>query len=184
MDGSSRAGVTAAAMKCPAPTTPTVSTNANGAGCWIRSRRTSQTSPSNSISAATSSGFAATSRPASSVLDYMLRRDSNGNGLLEMVNNNHTEKKSSDWIDVVWASFENGLVNAEMYNALVLWADRRRSVGRRRHGGEVPQRPPRSSRMPSTARSTAAGCGIRKIAAMSIGATRTVRSTARTPSRP
>ena len=63
------------------------------------------------------------------VLDYMLRRDSNGNGLLEMVNNNHTEKKSSDWIDVVWASFENGLVNAEMYSALVLWADREEVLG-------------------------------------------------------
>ncbi len=63
------------------------------------------------------------------VLDYMLRRDSNGNGLLEMVNNNHTEKKSSDWIDIVWASFENGLVNAEMYNAMVLWADLEDELG-------------------------------------------------------
>ncbi len=62
-------------------------------------------------------------------LDYMLRRDSNGNGLLEMVDNNHTEKKSSDWIDVVWASFENGLVNAEMYNAMLLWADREEVLG-------------------------------------------------------
>ena len=56
------------------------------------------------------------------VLDYLLKRDTNGNGLVEMMNNNHTEGKSSDWIDVVWASFENALVNAEMYNALTEWA--------------------------------------------------------------
>jgi len=62
-------------------------------------------------------------------LDYLLRRDSNGNGLVEMVNNNHTEKKSSDWIDIVWASFENGLVNAEMYNAMVLWANVEEQLG-------------------------------------------------------
>ena len=56
------------------------------------------------------------------VLDYLLKRDTNGNGLVEMMNNNHTEGKSSDWIDVVWASYENALVNAEMYNALTEWA--------------------------------------------------------------
>jgi hypothetical protein len=56
-------------------------------------------------------------------LDYLLRRDTNGNGLVEMMNDSHAEQKSSDWIDIVWAAFENGLVNAEMYNALLLWAD-------------------------------------------------------------
>jgi hypothetical protein len=56
------------------------------------------------------------------VLTYLLNRDSNGNGLLEMMNNNHNEGKSSDWIDIVWAAFENALVNAEMYSALTLWA--------------------------------------------------------------
>lgn len=57
------------------------------------------------------------------VLEYMLRRDSNGNGLVEMMTDNHQDRKASDWIDKVWASFENGLVNAEMYYALGLWAD-------------------------------------------------------------
>ena len=56
-------------------------------------------------------------------LDYLLKRDSNENGLLEMINTSHSEGKSSDWIDVIWASFENALVNAEMYEALNLWAE-------------------------------------------------------------
>ena len=76
-------------------------------------------------------------------LDYMLRRDSNGNGLVEMMTNSLTEKKGGDWADIVRASFENGLVNAQMYNALAAWADVsrcwampawRRSIARRRHG--------------------------------------------------
>lgn len=57
------------------------------------------------------------------VLNLALGRDSNGNGLLECMNDSHTEAKGSDWIDVVWAAFENGFVNAEMFNALLLWAD-------------------------------------------------------------
>jgi hypothetical protein len=56
-------------------------------------------------------------------LDYMLRRDSNGNGLVEIMTNSHTEKKGGDWADIVWTAFENGLVNAQMYNAMILWAD-------------------------------------------------------------
>lgn len=57
------------------------------------------------------------------VLELALGRDSNNNGLLECMNDFHAEAKGSDWIDVVWAAFENGLINAEMYNALLLWAD-------------------------------------------------------------
>ena len=57
------------------------------------------------------------------VLGLALSRDSNGNGLLECMNTSHAEAKGSDWIDVVWAAFENGFVNAEMHNALLLWAD-------------------------------------------------------------
>jgi len=53
----------------------------------------------------------------------VLSRDSNNNGLLECMNDSHSEAKGSDWIDVVWAAFDNGFVNAEMYNALLLWAD-------------------------------------------------------------
>ncbi len=57
------------------------------------------------------------------VLGLALSRDSNNNGLLECMNGSHTEAKGSDWIDVVWAAFDNGFINAEMYNALLLWAD-------------------------------------------------------------
>ena len=57
------------------------------------------------------------------VLGLALSRDSNSNGLLECMNDSHLEAKGSDWIDVVWAAFDNGFINAEMYNALLLWAD-------------------------------------------------------------
>jgi hypothetical protein len=56
-------------------------------------------------------------------LDYILKRDSNGNHLVEMMTNSQTEKKGSDWIDIIWASYENAFVNAKLYYALTLWAD-------------------------------------------------------------
>jgi hypothetical protein len=62
-------------------------------------------------------------------LEFMLRRDSNGNHLVEMMTDNHTDKKGSDWIDIIWASFENAFVNAEVYRALVLWSDIERQLG-------------------------------------------------------
>lgn len=57
------------------------------------------------------------------VLNWLIKRDSNNNGIFEMLNDNTVEKKCSDWIDVVWASFENAFVNAQMYEALNLWAE-------------------------------------------------------------
>jgi hypothetical protein len=56
-------------------------------------------------------------------LDYLLRRDADGDGLLEMMTESQAQGKASDWIDAIWASWENGLVNAEMYCAMVLWSD-------------------------------------------------------------
>ncbi|UOE46514.1 hypothetical protein MTO98_19110 [Mucilaginibacter sp. SMC90] len=56
-------------------------------------------------------------------LAWLIKRDSNNNGIFEMVNNNVAEKKASDWLDIVWASYENAFVNAQMYEALKLWAD-------------------------------------------------------------
>ena len=55
-------------------------------------------------------------------LDWLLKRDSNNNGIYEMMNNGIAEKKASDWLDIVWASFENAFVNAQLYEALTLWA--------------------------------------------------------------
>jgi len=56
-------------------------------------------------------------------LEYMLKRDSNGNHLVEMMTDSQSEKRGSDWIDIIWASFENAFVNAKLYYALTLWAD-------------------------------------------------------------
>src|SRR5580658_6857126 len=55
-------------------------------------------------------------------LDWILRRDSNENGLVEMMTGNRSQKQSSDWIDIIWASYENAFVNAKLYHALVKWA--------------------------------------------------------------
>ncbi len=57
------------------------------------------------------------------VLDYLLRRDTDGNGLVKMMTDSHLEAKGSDWIDVVWAAYENALVNAQTYWALSRWAE-------------------------------------------------------------
>lgn len=57
------------------------------------------------------------------ILDWLIKRDSNNNGIFEMLNNNTGEHTCSDWLDVVWASFENAFVNAQMYEALNLWSD-------------------------------------------------------------
>lgn len=55
-------------------------------------------------------------------LDHMLKRDANGNHLIEMKTDSHAEKKGSDWIDIIWASYENAFVNAKLYYALSLWS--------------------------------------------------------------
>lgn len=61
-------------------------------------------------------------------LDWILKRDSNHNGLVEMMTDNEQAKRSSDWIDIIWASFENAFVNAKLYHALVEWADIERQL--------------------------------------------------------
>ena len=64
-------------------------------------------------------------------LDYLLKRDSNHNGLVEMMTDSQSQGRSSDWIDVVKASFENALVNAELFQALTLWSDVETILGSR-----------------------------------------------------
>jgi len=56
-------------------------------------------------------------------LDWIIKRDGNNNGLVEMMTDNQAQKKSSDWIDIIWASYENAFVNANLYHALVKWAN-------------------------------------------------------------
>jgi hypothetical protein len=62
-------------------------------------------------------------------LDFMLKRDSNGNHLTEVMSNSETENRGSDWIDIVWASYENAFVNAKLYYALTLWSDVEKQLG-------------------------------------------------------
>ena len=57
------------------------------------------------------------------VLDYILRRDSDHDHLVEMLTDSHKEGRGSDWLDIMWASWENAFVNAEVYWALTLWSD-------------------------------------------------------------
>jgi hypothetical protein len=54
-------------------------------------------------------------------LDWLIRRDENHNGLYEMMNSLTSEHKASDWLDIVWASYENSFINAQLYEALTLW---------------------------------------------------------------
>lgn len=68
-------------------------------------------------------------RSCEKALEWIMKRDSNQNGLVEMMTDNHTQKKSSDWIDIIWASYENAFVNAKLYHALVLWADIEKQLG-------------------------------------------------------
>ncbi|OJY98918.1 MAG: hypothetical protein BGP13_21980 [Sphingobacteriales bacterium 40-81] len=64
-----------------------------------------------------------------SALNWLIRRDENNNGIFEMVNRNIAEKKASDWIDIVWAGYENAFVNAQMYAALQKWVECERILG-------------------------------------------------------
>ena len=41
----------------------------------------------------------------------------------------YKEKRGSDWIDVIWASYENAFLNAKMYEALLQWAEVERILG-------------------------------------------------------
>jgi len=69
------------------------------------------------------------------VLDYVLRRDSDHDHLVEMLTDSHAEGRGSDWLDIVWASWENAFVNAEVYWALTLWSDLEDLMGDTAKGG-------------------------------------------------
>lgn len=62
-------------------------------------------------------------------LDWILQRDSDHNGLVEMMTDSTAQKRGSDWIDIIWASYENAFVNAKLYHALVLWAAIEKQLG-------------------------------------------------------
>jgi len=56
-------------------------------------------------------------------LYFLLNRDSDNDGLIEVFSDSYKEKKGSDWIDVIWASYENAFINAKLYVALTHWSD-------------------------------------------------------------
>lgn len=62
-------------------------------------------------------------------LDWILKRDSNNNGLVEMMTDSTAQKRGSDWIDIIWAAYENAFVNAKLYHALMLWANIEKQLG-------------------------------------------------------
>ncbi len=68
-------------------------------------------------------------------LDYLLRRDTNGNHLVEVASDTWRQHKSSDWLDVVWASFESAFVNAQLYRALSNWAENELLLGDAKRAG-------------------------------------------------
>ncbi|MEJ7769528.1 MAG: hypothetical protein WKF89_17040, partial [Chitinophagaceae bacterium] len=63
------------------------------------------------------------------VLAYLLQRDSDKDGLVEAMTDSYTEKKGSDWIDVIWASYENAFLNAKLYEAIIQWAEVEKLLG-------------------------------------------------------
>jgi hypothetical protein len=62
-------------------------------------------------------------------LDWIIRRDSDGDGLVEMMTDSYKEKRGSDWIDIIWAAYENAFVNAKLYHALIKWCDVEKQLG-------------------------------------------------------
>jgi hypothetical protein len=62
-------------------------------------------------------------------LDWIINRDSDKDGLVEMMTDSYKEKRGSDWIDIIWAAYENAFVNAKLYHALVKWAVVERELG-------------------------------------------------------
>ena len=62
-------------------------------------------------------------------LDYLLKRDTDSDHLVEMMTDSQSERRGSDWIDIIWASYENAFVNAKLYHALTLWADVEKQLG-------------------------------------------------------
>ncbi len=57
------------------------------------------------------------------VLGFLIRRDSDNDGLIEAFTSSYRDKKGSDWIDVIWASWENAFINAKLYEALTQWSE-------------------------------------------------------------
>ena len=62
-------------------------------------------------------------------LDFLLRREVQHTGLVAMMTDSDKAQRGSDWIDIIWAAYENALINAELYYALGLWAGAEEALG-------------------------------------------------------
>ena len=62
-------------------------------------------------------------------LDYLLRRGTTGDGLAEMMTGSAADGQCSDWLDTIYASGKNALVNALLYGALTEWSQREQLLG-------------------------------------------------------
>jgi len=62
-------------------------------------------------------------------LNFLTRREVQHSGLVAMITDSCKEQKGSDWIDIIWASYQNALVNAELYDALELWSGAEDTLG-------------------------------------------------------
>lgn len=56
-------------------------------------------------------------------LNFLMRREVSNTGLVSVMTDSTSQQRGSDWIDIIWASYENAFVNARLYYALNLWAD-------------------------------------------------------------
>jgi hypothetical protein len=68
-------------------------------------------------------------RSCEQVLDFLMRREVQHTGLVTVMTDSRLEQRGSDWIDIIWASYENALVNAELYEALELWSGAEEALG-------------------------------------------------------
>jgi hypothetical protein len=62
-------------------------------------------------------------------LNFLMRRQVQLSGLVAVMTESQKEQRGSDWIDIIWASHENALVNAELYYALGLWSGAEDTLG-------------------------------------------------------
>ncbi len=62
-------------------------------------------------------------------LKFLMDREVGNSGLVAMMTDSTRENHGSDWIDIIWASYENALVNAKLYYALSRWSDAEDALG-------------------------------------------------------
>jgi hypothetical protein len=62
-------------------------------------------------------------------LEFLTRREVGQSGLVAMMTDSHKQNRGSDWIDIIWASYENSFINAQLFSALNLWAGAEEALG-------------------------------------------------------